>query len=226
MKDEQKVWLRGVEGRGSEVIKALTDLGGEDKYLYDGEGSDRLYFIQHEGVIEWIHSDDEMAKIIIDNYRELHLPERWKDGDVLINAQFSDIFAVCKSACNTRDDAYHCHMYADFGCDEIDAEGCDILRSSYRLATPSEVERFHEFLHKYGKEWDADEKQLVNWRWKPKNEETYYFIDTNTSVYDAAYDENNINDSINFEVGNCFRTREEAEAMAKKIKKLLKEDHE
>lgn len=29
MTDEQKVYIRGVEGRGSEVIKMLTDLGAD-----------------------------------------------------------------------------------------------------------------------------------------------------------------------------------------------------
>ena len=223
MKDEQKVWVRGVDGRGSEVIKALTDLGGENKYLYDGEGSNRLYFIQHEGVIEWIHSDDEMAKIIMDNYRQLHLPDQWKDGDVLANVEFDDCFAVCKckSLCNTSYNAYHCYMYADFGCGEIDADGCNILHSAYRLATPSEVDRFHELLHKHGKEWDAEKKKLVEWRWKPDYHEFYYKIREDGSMSRRFWN-NDKADNAFFYFGNCFRTREEAEAMAEKIKKLLK----
>lgn len=220
MKDEQKVWLRGVDGRGSEVIKALTDLGGENKYLYDGEGSNRLYFIQHEGVIEWIYSDDEMAKIIMDNYQELHLPEQWKNGNVLINVQFSDIFAVCKSACNTRDDTYHCYMYADFGCDKIDAEGSNILRSNYRLATPTEIEHFHELLHKHGKDWDAEKKELVELRWKPKIGESYFFIDSFGEIHKGMIC--SYNNKKLFDFGNYFKTEEEAEEMAAKIKKLLK----
>ena len=222
MTDEQRVYIRGVKGRGNEVIKMLEDRGGKLYGQIDGETPDFIYCIFHDGYIYSVSYDYELARVIMDNYREIKLPVKWKDGDVLINAKFSDIFAVCESACNTRDDTYHCYMYADFGCDEIDAEGSNILSSNYRLATPSEVEHFQWFLRKHGKYWDAENKQLVKWRWKPKNEEAYYFVDANTSVYEVAYDENNINDSINFEVGNCFRTREEAEAMAKKIKKLLK----
>ena len=217
MKDEQKVWIRGVEGRGSEVIKML----GGGNYLFGGDNPGYIYYISHDGEISFVLVESEMAKIIMDNYRELHLPEQWKNGNVLINVQFSDIFAVCKSACNTRDNTYHCYMYADFGCGEIDAEGCDILHSAYRLATPSEVEHFHELLHKHGKEWNAEKKKLVDWRWKPKRGEDCYYFDWGGDVirfkWEGTYD-----DLDCYHIGNCFRTREEAEAMAEKIKKLLK----
>lgn len=217
MKDEQKVWIRGVEGRGSEVIKML---GGEN-YLLGGDNPGYIYYISHDGEISFVLVESEFGKIIMDNYRELHLPERWKDGDVLINVQFSDIFAVCKSACNARDNAYHCYMYADFGCDEIDAEGCDILRSYYRLATPSEVERFHDLLHKHGKEWDAEKKELVDWRWMPKRGEGYYYFDWGGDVIKLEW-EGASDDLDCYHFGNCFRTHEEAKVAAEKVKKLLK----
>ncbi len=223
MKDEQCVFIRGVEGRGDEVIEMLKSRGGKLYGQIDGETPDFIYCIFHDGYIYSVSYDFELAKVIMDNYRELHLPERWKDGDVLANVEFDDCFAVCKckSVCITRDDAYHCYMYADFGCGEIDADGCNILHSAYRLATPSEVEHFHELLHKHGKEWDAEKKKLVEWRWKPKEGDTYYYVDGCTLVEDRTF-EGRVFDERHYEVGNCFRTREEAEAMAEKIKKLLK----
>jgi hypothetical protein len=50
MTDEQKVYIRGVEGRGDEVIKMLTDLGA-DRNGFDWDGNDpkTLYFISYEG---------------------------------------------------------------------------------------------------------------------------------------------------------------------------------
>lgn len=220
MKDEQKVFIRSVEGRGKEVIKMLEDLGGKNVDGMEGEYPDTLYYINHFGNIYFIEDYDEMAKIIMDNYQELHLPEQWKNGNVLINVQFSDIFAVCKSACNTRDDTYHCYMYADFGCDEIDAEGSNILRSNYRLATPTEIEHFHELLHKHGKDWDAEKKELVEWRWKPKIGESYFFIDSFGEIHKGMIC--SYNNKKLFDFGNYFKTEEEAGEMAEKIKKLLK----
>ena len=38
----------------------------------------------------------------------------------------------------------------------------------YRLATNSEVKRFHKLLNKCGKDWDGEKKQLVDLKWKPK----------------------------------------------------------
>lgn len=37
MKDNQKVYIRGVEGRGDEVIKMLTDLGADNHVGCKGE---------------------------------------------------------------------------------------------------------------------------------------------------------------------------------------------
>lgn len=217
MKDEQKVWVRGVEDRGSEVIKMLEYRGGMMAYSY-GDNPNNIYFIQHDGDIAECTDISEMAKIIMDNYRELELGQ-WKDGDVLISKD-GDSFAIFRRyepdftfSSSLEATGYVCKEYS---------RGSLCYVGLYRLATPSEVERFHDLLHRHGKEWDTEKKQLVDWRWKPKNGEAYYFIDSNTSVYETAYDENNINDSLNVEVGNCFRTREEAEDMAAKVKKLLK----
>lgn len=227
MKEEWKVYIKGVPGRGDEVIKVLTNLGAENKYLYDGEGSDRLYFIRHEGVIEWIHSDDEMAKIIMDNYRELHLLEQWKDGDILINNDGSDykVFWEYDSDSDTSFYAYNVSMDVNGTLTQYSGsiwhgEKMVCFIEDYRLATHLEVKRFHELLNKCGKDWDAEKKQLVDLRWKPKKGDSYFYINHYIEVvvttWMCDYD-----DQSHYNAGNCFRTREEAEAMAEKIKKLL-----
>lgn len=70
MKKEWKVYIKGVEGRGNEVIKALTDLGGTKDFLY-GTNEDLLYFIKHDGKIDSVYLSSETAKIIMDNYKEI-----------------------------------------------------------------------------------------------------------------------------------------------------------
>ena len=47
---------------------------------------------QHKptGKIDSIYLSSETAKIIMDNYQELHLPEQQKDGDILINNDRTD----------------------------------------------------------------------------------------------------------------------------------------
>lgn len=227
MEDKQKVWIRGVDGRGKEVIKMLEDLGGKNVDGMEGEYPDTLYYITHFGNIYFIEDYDEMANIIMDYYKEIKLPEqcehqeRWKDGDVLYSEK-DGLFSVFDGSVCMNDNGFQ-STGAYFGVTEngfctrgnFGGKGCP------HLATPSEVEHFHEILHKYGKEWDAEKKQFVEWRWKPKRNEEYWAITPEGDI-DLYRWEDAIDDSKYYDFGNCFRTREEAEAMAEKIKKLLK----
>lgn len=95
MTDEQKVYIRGVEGRGDEVIKMLTDLGA-DRGGFDWEGNDpkSLYFISYEGDIGSTHDDDEIGRMLQEYRRELHLPEPRKDDDIFVNKNILGHFAI------------------------------------------------------------------------------------------------------------------------------------
>lgn len=222
MKEEQRVYIRGIKGRGEEVINALEDLGGIVVRPMTGNDECGIYYINQYRDISRTDDDSELAQIIIEYYKEIKLPEQWKDGDVLVNIRFNECFAVCKSVCNTEEDAYHCYMFLDCGCDGdgLDVKGGDILRSAYRLATPSEVENFHEFLHKHQKDWDTEKKQLVDWKWQPEIEEYYYYISSIGKISRTTYLDTN-SDRASCKIGNCFRTAEEAEEMAEKYKQLL-----
>lgn len=90
MKEEWKVYIKGVDGRGEEIIKALEDLGAVNHWNYTGDRTTGVYYITHDGYIGVVGKDVEFTQIIMDNYRELHLPEQWKDGDVLINNDGAD----------------------------------------------------------------------------------------------------------------------------------------
>ena len=83
MKEEWKVYIKSIPGRGEEVIKTLTDLGAKNNTKYDFNEPEELFYIGHDGKVRVGFADTENGKIIMDNYRELHLPEQWKDGDVL-----------------------------------------------------------------------------------------------------------------------------------------------
>lgn len=222
MTEEWKVFIKGVPGRGEEVIKALKAVGGKLKQnsRLSGALSSYVYIINHNGIIGAVPVGCELSKIIMDNYRELNLPEQWKYGDVLIRKDgssfdifyryvqdfsFSPLLEVTEKVCNEYKRIVE--VYAGF----------------YRLATPSEVERFHELLHKHGKDWDAEKKQLVDWKWKPSVGDGYWIINANGSVVHLYWNNSSLDKKI-FAFGNCFRTEEEVKAMAEKIKKLLKGD--
>lgn len=93
--------------------------------------------------------------------------------------------------------------------------------NDFRLATPPEIVQFHELLHKHGKKWDFDKKQLVDWKWKPKFNEKYWIVTTTLDVNFFIWKESPTDIQM-LDSGNCFKTKEDAKITAKKIKDLLK----
>lgn len=214
-----KVYIKGVQGRGNEVIKALTDLGAENRLAYDGEDPEIMFFISHNHVINGAFEGSELAEVIMDYYREIRLPEQWKDGDLLAGGG-GNLFAIFSYTMESSFVAYM--LVNEDGVREYE-EGVICRQEDYRLATDEEAKRFHELLHKHGKEWDAEKKKLVKWKRKPKFGETYYIINDVGIIGCFEWQDDAI-DYRYYDFGNCFPTREEAEALAEKIKELFKGD--
>lgn len=63
--------------------------------------------------------------------------------------------------------------------------------------------------------------QVIKFPFKPKNGEEYYKVYDCDCVLRDVFNRNSSVDCANFLIGNCFRTREEAEANIEKIKKLF-----
>lgn len=55
-------------------------------------------------------------------------------------------------------------------------------------------------------------------RWKPELGHDYYYISGDGHVYDNSWDDSQFVDRGRFEIGNCFRTEEEAEKAVEKLK--------
>ena len=78
-----------------------------------------------------------------------------------------------------------------------------------------------EFLGKLEELRKEAEKQEKLKPWQPKTEEQYFFV--KDSFYASGYwNDNDEVDNHNFEIGNCFRTKERAEQVAKKMRLLLR----
>lgn len=80
-------------------------------------------------------------------------------------------------------------------------------------------------VHKY--QLEKNPNILTDWfeeanestRWKPELGQKYYYLDSNGLVYDNIWADDSI-DSIRFEIGNCFKTEEEAERVVEYLKAL------
>ena len=71
----KKVFIRGNNKRGSEVIKMLKVLGGVNNSAFAGTLESNIYYINTNNQIESVESTSELGTIIQECFEELHLPE-------------------------------------------------------------------------------------------------------------------------------------------------------
>lgn len=80
MKRNQRVFIKGDNKRGAEIIKFLTDLGGKiGDFSYNGQNEDAIYFINPKGMIDWTSNSNTsmILPYIKEFYEEIKLPI-WK----------------------------------------------------------------------------------------------------------------------------------------------------
>ena len=66
------------------------------------------------------------------------------------------------------------------------------------------------------------QKKQEEWKpWKPKDGEDYFYICIDFTI-DSWENVDDDTDKRNFRIGNCFRTKERAEQVAKKMRLLLR----
>ena len=96
--------------------------------------------------------------------------------------------------------------------------------NNFRNATPEEIQELNDQLAAEGKRWNPDTMQIEKLRWKPVEGQTYYYVGlTYTSYVSFHIWKNDVVDNSQYQSKNCFKTEEEAQVVAEKIKKLLLE---
>ena len=97
MEEKKKIYVRGRKGRGSEIHGILTGLGATDAHGMRCENEDAIYFINHKNKISCALIDSEVGAIVMDNYKEIEFtPLPWKDGDILVDNNNPNCYAVFK----------------------------------------------------------------------------------------------------------------------------------
>lgn len=221
MEEKQKIYIIGVPGRGKEVVHALLDRGAKNLNYSRGEDPSLFYYITHNGNIDWGSPETEFGRIIMDNYHEIKLPEQqWKSGDILINKKSPRLFVVFKGVDSFGDG--RAHLCVDFGLTYKSGEDSSFKMDRFRLASQEETAVFYRLLNEEGIDWDAKKKQIVLRRWMPKAGERFYYVDETGDAVSEEWDERDPVFVDLLLIGNCFRTREEAETMAEKFRVLLK----
>lgn len=216
MEEKRKVFIRGVEDRGNEVITTLTNLGAKND-VAEGNNSNCIYFIGHDGYINCIEIGSEFAKIIEDTYKEIKL---WKDGDILFSENNNEFAVFAKWP--TDPDKFFSYITI-WPWHQYYVTYQVIDKKDFRIATKEEIAQFYERLHSNGKDWDAEKKKLVDWKRKPAVGDRCWMVTSNGKVNMFLWFGDKTNMKL-LDFGNCFHTKEDAKIAAKKIKHLLKEE--
>lgn len=89
-----------------------------------------------------------------------------------------------------------------------------------RIATEEEKQFLLDAIHADGKDWDAVNKRIIEYRWQPKVGEYYYTLDSSFTPYSIPFREDSLDRQL-LKIGNCFKTEEEAKAKADEIIKII-----
>lgn len=86
--------------------------------------------------------------------------------------------------------------------------------SNIRPATEEEKQILLNALHEKGKDWDFEKLEIVDYRWRAKIDNKYWYLDSFGRVQ-WSIEENYEGDTLRFNRGNYFKTIEEAESYRK-----------
>ena len=183
MKEEWKVYIKGVPNRGNEVIKKLEKQGGINCQL-DGEDSKYLYYITHKGSISLALIDSEFGRIIMDNYKEIKVSDRWKTGDILVSDKDSNKFYIFDRHANDGGIFVYFEIIKS-STDNVPLKLNYISHIGHYIpchkANDKELKTFYSLLSAYNIAWDAYNKHLLDDNYTyfyPKNGHYYTKINT------------------------------------------------
>ena len=153
--------------------------------------------------------------------------QEFKDGDVLVLVVYG---RRCNAFIYKSSDVLGFHLYYAGVNDDGDLSINDSSNSRWgnsnlSYATEEEKQLLFDKMKEQGLKWNAEEKRVEKIRWRAKKGENYYFFDDKLFVgsIDDTYStfDNNLWDALNY-----FRTKEQAEEAAKRVKETLRNYHE
>ena len=161
--------------------------------------------------------------------------QEFKDGDVLTSLFDNKVVFIFKEDESkqkyNKNGYYVCHIYVSYSAGYvIEVPTKDSLsfcghKDDVRLATNEEKQLLFDKMKEQGLRWNAEEKRVEKIRWRAKKGGCYYFIDVNLTVksIDDTYStfDNELWDAFNY-----FRTKEQAEEAARRVKETLRKYHE
>lgn len=169
------------------------------------------------------NSSDEVKGLLMRKFssEELGIKLIPKDGDILVNGKGSISIFMQYGSIDTIFNGY-ITLYLNKSNGYILSTTKTFDAFKLRLATKDEVKLLFSTMAKKGYKWNAKEKKVEMIRWRAKGSGKYYYLYEIDSASDCIEDYSPI-DYERWNIGNYFKTKEEAQKYADKFKEILKE---
>lgn len=144
--------------------------------------------------------------------------QEFKDGDVL-HGVLDDVMLIFKAK-HIQARSYFDSYYNNKG---LGNERWNI--ELFRHATEEEKQLLFDKMKEQGLKWNSEEKRVETVRWRAEEEREYFSIDTDIQVC-KMFEDNKVCDDAFYNAFNYFRTKEQAEEAARRVKETLRKYHE
>ena len=154
----------------------------------------------------------------------------FKDGDVLTllrNNKGVFIFKEDELKQKNNENGYYVGYAAGYRID-VPSKGSPFFyghRKDVRHATEEEKQFLFAKMKEQGLRWNAEEKRVEKIRWRAKKGEEYHFVG-NILIARSVSEGNDDFDNKLWNALNYFRTEEQTEEAAKRVKETLRKYHE
>lgn len=152
----------------------------------------------------------------------------FKDGDILVsvvNGKRRNAF-IYKSSDILGFHLFYAGVNADGNLSINDSSNSRWSNHNLSHATEEERQLLFDKMKEKGLKWNAEDKRVEKIRWRAKSGK-YYFSFSGTTFNLDCYTECFARDDANlYNCGNYFRTKEQAEETAKRVKETLRKYHE
>lgn len=165
--------------------------------------------------------------VIKDNVVVFEKEEKFKDGDILAHLNYLNYCCpfIYK---NTDENGFHKYYIGLDVLSSITLPNCTDARwgnGALRYATEEEKQLLFDKMKEQGLCWNAEEKRVENIRWRAEYGRRYHLV-TSCLKVGSDIDFRHTGDEERWELSNYFRTKEQAEEAAKRIKEVLYNYHE
>ena len=156
--------------------------------------------------------------------------KEFKDGDILIDdrklSEFPCKIIMIYKGTKSEEGCYECYIFRNLmGSLVINGECCGSKFVRIRHASEEEKAELFAEMKEQGLQWNAEKKEVEKVRWRAKKGDRFYCFDTDFSVLDGLEEGSKLDDS-SWRSYNYFRTVEQVEEAARRIKEVLHKYHE